>query len=184
MCAKTNLILIGMPGSGKSTIGRQLASQLGWSLVDTDDVIQAREKQTLQGILDASGVSGFIRKEADAICSLQVDRRVIATGGSVVLDRQAMAHLRRLGWIIYLHVPLSKIERRLWNLKTRGIVIKKNQSIRDIYQIRRPLYERYADRTVHTGGLSATQIVSEILAWFETVQSKENHTDTGGTIHD
>jgi shikimate kinase len=184
MCAKTNLILIGMPGSGKSTIGRHLANQLGWSLVDTDDVIQTREKQTLQAILDACGVSGFIRKETEAICSLQVNRRVIATGGSVVLDRQAMTHLRQLGWIIYLHVPLSKIERRLWNLKTRGIVIKKNQSIRDIYQIRKPLYERYADLTVHTGGLSATQIVNEILAWFEPVQQTENPSENGGTIHD
>jgi shikimate kinase len=166
MNLRRNLILIGMPGSGKSTIGRQLAQKLAWPFIDTDNVIKDQQQRALQDILDTEGVGAFIRKEAQAVMSLDLDQTVIATGGSVVLDRQAMKHLQSLGWIVYLDVPLPKIERRLWNIKTRGIVIKKNQSIRDIYQIRKPLYERYADRVQPAAGRSSQQIVDEIYAWF------------------
>ena len=166
MNLQTNLILIGMPGSGKSTIGRLLAQKLGWPFIDTDNVIKEQQQRALQDILDTEGIGGFIRKEAQAVMSLQLEHHVVATGGSVVLDRQAMNHLQAIGRIVYLEVPLPKIERRLWNIKTRGIVIKKNQSIRDIYHIRKPLYEKYADRIQQAAGRSAQQIVDEIYAWF------------------
>lgn len=158
-----NIILIGMPGSGKSTVGRILAGLLDWPLLDTDRLIEEHSQKKLQRILDEDGISGFIRLEARVIRALDLASHVIATGGSVVLDQAAMQHLRSLGFIVYLDVPLPKIERRLWNLKTRGVVIKKHQSIRDIYRIRRPLYERYADWIQPTAGLSAQQIAQAIL---------------------
>ena len=166
MNSQINLILIGMPGSGKSTIGRLLAQKLAWPFVDTDNVIKEQQQRPLQDILDTEGVGSFIRKEAQAVLSLDLNHSVIATGGSVVLDRQAMRHLQAIGRIVYLDVPLLKIERRLWNIKTRGIVIKKNQSIRDIYHIRKPLYEKYADLVQPAAGRSASQIADEIYEWF------------------
>jgi shikimate kinase len=165
MEVKSNLILIGMPGSGKSTIGRLLAGRLGWPLVDTDRLIEADMGQPLQEILDRLGPEAFIRLEAAKICALNLQHHVIATGGSVVLDAAAMEHLRTIGWVIYLDVPLHRIERRLWNLKTRGIVIRRGQTIRDVYRIRRPLYERYADCILPTAGRSARQVVDDLLDW-------------------
>lgn len=162
-----NLILIGMPGSGKSTIGRLLADRLAFSFIDTDQLIKAETGRPLQELLDQEGVGAFIRREARIISALSGSLQVIATGGSVVLDAPAMRHLQTLGKIVYLDVPLPKIERRLWNIKTRGIVIKKHQSIRDIYHIRRPLYEKYADRIQSTSGRTAAMIADEILAWFQ-----------------
>ena len=110
MNLQTNLILIGMPGSGKSTIGRLLAQKLGWPFIDTDNVIKEQQQRALQDILDTEGIGGFIRKEAQAVMSLQLEHHVVATGGSVVLDRQAMNHLQAIGRIVYLEVPLPKIE--------------------------------------------------------------------------
>jgi shikimate kinase len=161
---KSNIILIGMPGSGKSTLGSILAKRLGMTLIDTDHVIKEREKRPLQDLIDQYGLRIFIQKESAAILSIHPEHCVIATGGSVVLDFDAMQHLRSLGWIVYLDVPLPKLERRLWNIKTRGIVIKKGQTIRDVYRLRKPLYERYADIIQQTISLSAEQIVDQLIA--------------------
>ncbi len=163
-----NLILIGMPGSGKSTLGALLARRLGMTLLDTDQVIKDREKKSLQDLLDQYGVRTFIQKEAAAIQSIQPQNCVIATGGSVVLDYDAMRYLRTLGRIVYLDVPLFKLERRLWNIKTRGIVIKQGQTIRDIFRLRKPLYEKYADYIQTTTHLSAEQIVDQIASWWQS----------------
>lgn len=165
MDIRSNIILIGMPGSGKSTVGRILAELLGWPFIDTDKLIEARRQKSLQAILDQDGIGAFIRLEAQVVRALKLSHHVIATGGSVVLDQIAMQHLRDLGFVVYLDVPLPKIERRLWNIKTRGIVIKKHQSIRDIYRIRRPLYEQYADLIQPTSGLSAQQIATAVSDW-------------------
>lgn len=162
-----NLILIGMPGSGKSTLGALLARKLNMQLIDTDQVIKEREKKPLQELIDNYGLRTFILKESAAVRSIRPVRSVIATGGSVVLDYEAMQYLRTLGLVIYLDVPLPKIERRLWNIQTRGIVIKKDQTIRDIYRLRKPLYEKYADHHQVTAGLSAEQIVDQILQWLQ-----------------
>ncbi|MDD2458137.1 MAG: shikimate kinase [Eubacteriales bacterium] len=165
MDIRSNIILIGMPGSGKSTVGRILAELLGWPFIDTDKLIEARRQKSLQAILDQDGIGAFIRLEAQVVRALKLSHHVIATGGSVVLNQIAMQHLRDLGFVVYLDVPLPKIERRLWNIKTRGIVIKKHQSIRDIYCIRRPLYEQYADLIQPTAGLSAQQIATAVSDW-------------------
>lgn len=173
MNLRQNLILIGMPGSGKSTIGRLLAQKLNWTFVDTDQLIQAKAQRPLQTILDEDGIGAFIRLESSQILELEGDCQILSTGGSVVLDQAAMQHLHKIGYIVYLNVPLSKIERRLWNIKTRGIVIKKNQSIRDIFHIRRPLYERYADRIQPTLDRTANIIADEIIEWL-TIQQRSN----------
>ena len=118
-----NIILIGMPGAGKSTVGVLLAKTLGYAFLDTDLVIQQREGALLQPLVDSLGVEAFLDVEADAICSVECRGTVIAPGGSAVCRERAMSHLRALGRIVYLHLPLEELERRLSNISTRGIAM-------------------------------------------------------------
>ena len=159
-----NIILIGMPGAGKSTVGVVLAKTLGMSFTDTDLLIQRKEKMLLQEILDQKGVEGFLRAEEESVLSASCTDTVIATGGSVVYSAAAMDHLRALGKVVYLKLDYPEIEKRLNNIRTRGVILPKGQGLLDVYRQRLPLYEKYADRTVDCEGMSVEQIVGLIQA--------------------
>ena len=141
----TNIVLIGMPGCGKSTVGVLLARALGMTFVDTDTVFQKRENRKLQPMMDEIGVDAFLQREEEAVCSLDVQGAVIATGGSVVYGQRAMAHLHDGGLVVYIRLPYEVIERRLSNLATRGVTLRPGQTLRNLYDERIPLYEREAD---------------------------------------
>lgn len=144
----SNIILIGMPGSGKSTVGVLLAKALGYSFEDVDLVISRRAGKPLQRILDEDGLDSFLTLEEAVGSTLAADHTVIATGGSMVLSEAAMAHLQTMGMVVYIDVPFAEIERRVTNIRTRGIAFHKNETLADVYRERQPLYERYAAMTV------------------------------------
>lgn len=141
----SNIILIGMPGSGKSTLGVLLAKALGYSFTDTDLIISRMAQKPLQRILDEDGLDSFLRLEEEVGGSLQCDHTVVATGGSMVVSEVAMRHLRGMGRVVYIDVPFEEIERRVTNITTRGIAFHKNETLRSVYEARKPLYERQAD---------------------------------------
>ena len=158
-----NIVLIGMPGAGKSTVGVLLAKTLGYAFLDTDLVIQEREGRLLQDLVDELGVEAFLDREAAAICSVDCDRTVIATGGSVVCRDRAMEHLKDLGRIVYLQLPLEELERRLHNISTRGIAMAPGETLAHIYDYRAPLYRKYADLTVEVGRQTLEETVEQVL---------------------
>jgi shikimate kinase len=143
-----NIILIGMPGAGKSTVGVLLAKATGRDFLDTDVSLQAREGRPLAGIIAAEGLEGFCQIEAGHILSLRPTRCVIATGGSAVYSAPAMSHLGAGGPIVYLRWSLPTLRRRLDDLAGRGVVMTPGQSLADIYARRAPLYEKWADVTI------------------------------------
>ena len=157
-----NLILIGMPGAGKSTVGVVLAKVLQYSFVDSDLVIQNEEGKRLCEIIEQEGLDGFLRIENRINAGLQTQRSVIATGGSVVYGREAMEHLQSIGKIVYLKLSYETLKTRLGDLRYRGVAIKDGQSLLDLYRERAALYEKYADITVETDGLSIEETVNEI----------------------
>ncbi len=158
-----NLILIGMPGCGKSTVGVVLAKVLGMHFCDTDIVIQQRTSRRLQDIINEDGNDEFLRCEAETLCSLEVDNTVIATGGSAVYSSEAMQHLKKNGAVVYLKVSEPEIERRLADFAARGVAIKDGMTVADLYNERVPLYEKYADTTVTAEGAGIPHVVGEIL---------------------
>ena len=143
-----NLVLIGMPGAGKSTVGHALAQALGWEFVDTDRLIEARAGCSLQAALEREGAEGFRLLEAAAVADLCCRGCVIATGGSVVYSAPAMAALARLGPRVYLEAPLPVLQARIGDARARGMLIAPDQSFAQLYAQRLPLYRRYADLTV------------------------------------
>lgn len=159
-----NITLIGMPGSGKSTVGVLLAKALGFGFLDTDLVIQQQEGALLQDILDRRGVPYFLDAEERAVRSVQCDHHVIAPGGSVVCREGAISHLKAMGPVIYLRVPLEELKRRIHNLDSRGIALEPGQTLDDILTIRAPLYETYADYIVDAlPGQELAQSVAQVL---------------------
>lgn len=159
-----NITLIGMPGSGKSTVGVLLAKALGFGFLDTDLVIQQQEGALLQDILDRRGVPYFLDAEERAVRSVQCDHHVIAPGGSVVCREGAINHLKAMGPVIYLRVPLEELKRRIHNLDSRGIALEPGQTLDDILTIRAPLYETYADYIVDAlPGQELAQSVAQVL---------------------
>ena len=140
-----NIILIGMPGCGKSTVGVVLAKETGYAFLDTDLLIQKREGLLLQEIIDYKGLPSFLRIEEEVLLSVDCENTVIATGGSAVYSEAAMAHLKSLGIVVYLNVPEKEIERRLRNLNSRGVAGAKDKTLSQLYAERIPLYEQYAD---------------------------------------
>jgi shikimate kinase len=165
--SKRNIVLIGMPGVGKSTVGVLLAKRLGFAFIDTDIFIQVREGESLQGLIQAHGAEGFCRMEERHILSLALDSHVIATGGSVVYSRRAMAHLTSNGVAVHLDIAVDRLKRRLNDVDARGVVIAPGQSIESLYAERRPLYLQHADVTVATDRLSPDQVVGAVLGAVE-----------------
>jgi shikimate kinase len=140
-----NLVLIGMPSAGKSTLGVLAAKALGMDFLDTDILLQTLQGERLQALMARHGRERFLQLEAQAILSLSPEHTVIATGGSVVYDAAAMRHLKQVGRVVYLEVPFEEIAHRLADTATRGVVMREGQSLLALYQERTPLYERYAD---------------------------------------
>ena len=158
-----HVILIGMPGAGKSTVGVVLAKKLGYAFVDADLVIQAKEARLLHEIIAQRGVEGFWQVEESVNASIQADRTVIATGGSAVYGRRAMVHYQEMGKIVYLSLPLEEIRLRLGDLNERGVTLREGQDLAALYEERVPLYEKYAHITVECEGLSIREIVERIV---------------------
>lgn len=159
---KDNIVLIGMPGSGKSTIGVVLAKRLGYDFVDSDLVIQGAYHKTLEQLIEENGDAGFIQIENDINKSLEYTKTVIATGGSVVYGSEAMEHLKSIGTIVYLKVSEADLNERLGSLKERGVVSNGKTTVKEIFDDRRALYEKYAEITVNLEGKSLKDSVLEI----------------------
>lgn len=157
-----NIILIGMPGSGKSTVGVVLAKALGLRFLDVDLLIQEREGALLQELIDSRGVEAFLDLERDAILSLDCRGTVIAPGGSCVCREESAAHMRGLGTVVYLQLSLEDVTKRIRNLASRGIALRPGQTLADVYRYRAPLYEKCAHITVPCGGQSLTDTVEEV----------------------
>ncbi len=143
-----NIVLVGMAGSGKSTLGVLLSKSLGMPFVDTDLIIQERENNLLQDIINQYGIEEFLKREEKALLSLNRQGTVIATGGSAVYSLRAMLHLKNNGLVVYLKVGFDEIDKRIKNITTRGIAVEKGKTLRDLYEERIPLYEKYADITI------------------------------------
>lgn len=159
-----NIILIGMPGSGKSTVGVVLAKVLGYRFLDSDLLIQEREGRLLSEIMEQEGIDGFIRIEEEINAGICTESCVIATGGSVVYGQKAMEHLGEIGTVVYLSLPLKELEARLGNLRCRGVVLRDGQTLEDLYKERVPLYERYADITVDETGMDVEQTLEMLVS--------------------
>lgn len=168
MTKSKNVVLIGMPAVGKSTIGVLLAKRLGRYFLDTDVFIQAVSGRALQEIIDSDGLDKFCRLEAEHILCLDKTDCVISTGGSVVYNDAAMNHLKANGIIVYLSLPLEMIKKRLTDLNIRGVVMSKNQTLDDLYKKRTPLYEKWADITIDCQNLTHEQIVEKIMGEIQT----------------
>ena len=159
-----NIVLIGMPGVGKSTVGVILAKILGLKFTDSDLCIQEREGRLLKDIIAEEGVDRFIEIEGDVLSTLNVDSSVIATGGSAVYSTVAMETLKEKSIIVYLKLSLDSLTDRLHDIKGRGVVLRGGQTLDDLYKERTPLYERFADITVTEDGLSPEETVAAIEA--------------------
>ena len=165
-----NITLIGMPGSGKSTIGVLLAKRLGMEFVDTDLLIQKREKRRLPEIIAREGIDRFLEIENEVNASLEVENTIIAPGGSAVYGREAMEHFREISTVVYLKVSLRELKKRLGDLKARGVVCKEGKTLADVLKERAPLYEKYADLTVVETKYDIGPTVDEFSAHFEPLR--------------
>ena len=157
-----NIVLIGMPGVGKSTVGVLLAKRLRYAFLDTDIYIQTRQGQSLQEIIASRGATGFCDLEEQHLLSISLKAHVIATGGSVVYSHKAMQHLRRHGFVVHLDLNCAKLTKRLDDIEQRGVVIAPGQAIDDLYAERDILYRKYADVTIETDDLMLDQVVQRV----------------------
>ena len=159
MFVKPNISLIGMPTCGKSTIGVLLAKTLNLMFVDTDLLIQQEHNKLLWEIINYDGIDEFKRKEAKIICSLHCENTCIATGGSAVYSEEAMNHLKQLSTIIFLDLSSQEVEKRIIDVKSRGVVVEKGKSISELYYERKPLYLKYADIIIDANNKSVEEIL-------------------------
>ena len=158
-----NIILIGMPACGKSTVGVVLAKTMGKAFLDTDLLIQDREGDLLQNLIDRFGHNRFLEMEEAAIKSVDAYNTVIATGGSVVYSKAGMEHLKNLGTVVYVELSYDSIESRLHNISTRGIAMEKGKTLKGLYDERIPLYEQYADIIIDAENLRVEQVIEKII---------------------
>lgn len=164
MAEKNNVVLIGMPGSGKSTLGIVLAKIMTKDFIDADIVIQNQCDKTLQKIIDACGPEGFIEVENEILSKIDAENSVIATGGSAVYSDEAMKHLAEIGTVVYLKISYDQLVNRLSDLQERGVVLKGGigMSLKELYDERLPLYEQYAGITVDVNDLSITAAARKV----------------------
>ena len=162
-----NIVLIGMPAVGKSTVGVVVAKRLGYEFVDTDLLIQKQEKRLLKEIIAQEGNDGFLAIENQVNRDLDVENAVIAPGGSVVYCEEAMEHYKKTGTVVYLKASYETIDRRIQNAKSRGVVLKEGQTLKDLYEERVRLFEKYADCTICEDGLTIEETIGNVLELFE-----------------
>ena len=162
MKTSNNIILIGMPGSGKSTAGVVLAKVLGYGFIDTDLLIQMRSNARLEDMIASKGIDEFLDMESDVCMSLDVDHTVIATGGSVIYRDRTMQYLKTLGQVVYLEVGIDELRNRLSDMKKRGVVLKENQDLESLLEERVGLYQKYADIVINESGLGLEETVEQI----------------------
>lgn len=161
---KDNIVLIGMPASGKSTVGVILAKILGYNFVDADIVIQKEDGRKLSQIIEEEGIDGFIDIENKINTGIECEKSVISTGGSVVYGKEAMEHYKNIGKVVYLKIGMEELTKRLHNVKQRGVVMRKGQNLVSLYNERSVLYEKYADITIDEGKDTLEEVVARILA--------------------
>lgn len=169
MMNKRNITLVGMPASGKSTVGVLLAKRLGYEFVDSDLLIQKQEKRLLKEIIAEDGLEGFMRIENQVNSEIDTENAVIAPGGSVIYYPEAMEHLGSIGMVVYLKLSYEDLKKRLGNLVDRGVVLKDGMTLRDLYNERVPLYEKYADITIDETGKTLGNVVDELRAYIENM---------------
>lgn len=158
-----NLVFIGMPGSGKSTVGVLVAKRLGLGFVDTDLLIQQQTGHTLQEIVDRDGYRALRKIEEQVLLDLSVGNHVISTGGSAVYSEAAMRHLRANGTVVFLDIPLNVVIERIGDHSLRGISRRPDQSLAELFEERLALYSRYADVTVKGAGLTQGEVCEAVL---------------------
>lgn len=151
MSPRDNLVLIGMPGSGKSTLGVLVAKALGLDFVDTDLMLQRQAGMRLAEILARHGTDGFLAMEDQLLASLEVEKTVVATGGSAIYHARGMAQMKALGPVVWIDVPFRELRRRLGDLAARGVVLDEGQTLRELFEERRPLYSQWADLRLPSG---------------------------------
>lgn len=167
MTKHKNIILIGMPAVGKSTVGVVAAKRLGYEFIDTDLLIQKQEDKLLCEIIEEKGTEGFLEIENQVNRDVDVTHAVIAPGGSVVYCEEAMEHFKKIGTVVYLQASFETIDTRLKNAKNRGVVLKDGQTLKDLYEERVVLFEKYADITVSEDGLKQDETIEQVLEILE-----------------
>ena len=161
-----NIILIGMPASGKSTVGVVLAKRLGYEFIDTDLLIQKQEQALLREIIAEKGEDGFLVIEDQVNADHEAERSVIAPGGSVVYCENAMKHYKEIGTVVYLQTSYQTIKERIGDPKKRGVVLREGQTLKDLYEERRVLFEKYADVTICEDGLTLSETIGKVVEVF------------------
>lgn len=172
---KKNIVLIGMPSCGKSTVGVLLAKELGYNFIDTDIVIQEREGKRLDELIEELGLEGFILLENEVISSINTERTVIATGGSAVYGEEGITHLKKDGTVIYLKISYKTLTQRLFDYLSRGVVLPREYTLKDMYDERAVLYEYYADYTVDESLCDGVSKTVKRVSWIcRDLQEEEN----------
>lgn len=171
---KKNIVLIGMPGCGKSTVGVVLAKKMGFSFLDSDLLIQKQYHKLLHELIAQHGIEHFCKMENDVNASIDCTDTVIATGGSTIYGEEAMRHLKKIGLVFYLNLPYGEMEARLGDLDERGVIIREGQTLWNLYEERTPLYEKYADVIVSCAGRQIKDIVAEIAEKYQELKVAED----------
>lgn len=164
---KKNITLVGMPGAGKSTVGVVLAKIAGYHFLDSDLLIQQKTGKLLHELIEEYGRDGFLELEGEVNASIETEHAVIATGGSVIYEKNAMEHLKENSIVVYIYLPYEELKERLGSLTQRGVVLKPGETLRELYEERSALYEKYADVTVDTSAMGIQQAAEEILKQYK-----------------